>query len=49
MPLTSVMNDVTWLDVSVWALGELTLFLIVGGVGVLAAFRKFAHRDYTGH
>jgi ABC-type transport system involved in multi-copper enzyme maturation permease subunit len=49
MAITSVMKDATWFDVSVWALGELALFLVVGGIGVLAAFRKFAHRDYTGH
>jgi ABC-type transport system involved in multi-copper enzyme maturation permease subunit len=49
MPLENVMTGVTWLEVSAWALGELALFLAVGGVCTWAAFRQFAHRDYTGH
>jgi len=48
-PLERVMPDVTWLEVSAWALGELLAFLIVAAVCTWAAFRKFAHRDYTGH
>lgn len=48
-PLERVMRRTTWPEVSAWALGELVLFLAISAICTRAAFRKFAHRDYTGH
>jgi ABC-type transport system involved in multi-copper enzyme maturation permease subunit len=47
--LDRVMTGVSWLEASAWALGEMALFLAIAGVCLWASFRKFAHRDYTGH
>ena len=49
LPIDSVMRDVTWSEVSAWALGELGLFVLFAALFTWLAFRKFAHRDYTGH